>query len=135
MIAQLTIEDRDLGNERSVSDTLIEDRRCGPADLDEVLDQVEIEQELWHVLALRAEGGMPGPKERMKRRRVVAGPLNNPLIEAYERLYARLSKELNAAGDLYEKMALSQAARALINAIETESSSTVHMRNDEPRTR
>jgi hypothetical protein len=52
--------------------------------------------------------------------RKVAGPLNDPLIEAYERLYARLSKELDAAEDLREKMALSVAARALTNAIETE---------------
>jgi hypothetical protein len=50
----------------------------------------------------------------------VAGPLNDPLIEAYERLYARLTKEQDETGDLYQRMALSQAARALVNAIENE---------------
>jgi len=52
--------------------------------------------------------------------RMVAGPLNEPLIEAYECLYARLTKELDEIKDLYQKMALSQAARALVNAIENE---------------
>ena len=52
--------------------------------------------------------------------RRVAGPLNDPLIEAYERLHARLTKEQDEAEDLYQKMALSQAARALVNAIENE---------------
>lgn len=52
--------------------------------------------------------------------RRVAGPLNGPLIEAYERLHARLAKEQEKAKDLYQKMALSQATRALVNAIENE---------------
>ena len=52
--------------------------------------------------------------------RRVAGPLNDPLIEAYERLHARLTKEQDKAEDLYQKMALSQATRALVNAIENE---------------
>ena len=56
--------------------------------------------------------------EANKRR--AAGPLNEPLMEAYERMYARLTKELDEATDLYEKMAPSQAARALVNALETE---------------
>lgn len=55
----------------------------------------------------------------MQDRRVV-GPLNDPLIDAYERLYDRLAKELDEVEDLYQKMALSQAARALVNAIEYE---------------
>lgn len=52
--------------------------------------------------------------------RGVAGPLNDPLIEAYEHLHARLTLEMNTTEDLNERMALSQAARALVNAIETE---------------
>jgi hypothetical protein len=55
----------------------------------------------------------------LERRRVV-GPLNDPLIEAYERLHARLTKEQEESKDLYQKMALSQATRALVNAIENE---------------
>lgn len=35
--------------------------------------------------------------------RRVAGPLNDPLIEAYERLHDRLTKEQDDAGDLYQK--------------------------------
>ena len=59
-------------------------------------------------------------KRRVAEDRKVAGPLNEPLIEAYERLYARLAKEMDEVGDVYQKMALSQAARALVNALETE---------------
>lgn len=59
-------------------------------------------------------------KRSMAEDRTVAGPLHDPLIEAYERLYARLAREQDEAGNLYERMALSQAARALVNAIETE---------------
>jgi hypothetical protein len=55
----------------------------------------------------------------LERRRVV-GPLNDPLIEAYESLHARLAKEQEEAKDLYQEMALSQATRALVNAIENE---------------
>lgn len=121
LIAQLTPENRDPGNERSVTDALIEERRSGPADLDEVLDQHEIEREAFQrVLALPEDGEMPRPEEPMKLRRAVAGPLNNPLIVAYQHLYERLSKELNTAKDLHQKMALSVAAKALVNAIETE---------------
>ena len=61
LIAQLAPEDRDPGNERSVSAALIDERRSEPADLDEVLDQYEIEQALRRVLALRGDGGMPRP--------------------------------------------------------------------------
>lgn len=50
----------------------------------------------------------------------VAGPLNDPLIQAYERLHDRLAKEQNEAEELYQKMALSRAVRALLNAIEIE---------------
>ena len=52
--------------------------------------------------------------------RRVAGPLNDPLIEAYERLHARLAKEQDEVENLYQKMALGQAARALVNAIDNE---------------
>ena len=119
LIAQLTPEDRDPGNERSVSDALIEERRCGPADLDQFFDEME-QEDLRRNRDLRDSGNIPRFEKQMKSRRLVAGPLSNPLIEAYERLYARLSKELDEAEDSNEKMALSQAARALINAIETE---------------
>lgn len=119
LIAQLAADDSDPGNERSVTYALLEERRSGPADLDEVLDQFEIERDAFHrVLADREHGEMPYPEEPVRRR--VVGPLNHPLIEAYERLYARLNRELNAAPNLYERLALSQATRALINAIETE---------------
>ncbi len=121
LIAQLAPEDRDPGNERSVTEALIEERRSGPADLDQLFDQYEMEQEAFRrVRYLRAGGEMPRPEKRMKRPRLVAGPLNNPLIGAYQHLYERLSKELNTAEDLHQKMALSVAARALVNAIETE---------------
>lgn len=59
-------------------------------------------------------------KRRVAEDRRVAGPLYDPLIEAYERLHARLAKEIDEVEDVYQKMALSQAARALVNALDTE---------------
>jgi hypothetical protein len=110
LIAQLTPENRDPGNECSVTDALIEERRSGPADLDDVFDQYEIEREAFRcALDLRRGGEMPRPEHTIEGRRV-AGPLNNPIIEAYKHLYARLSEQLNSAEDLHEKMALCVAA-------------------------
>ena len=77
------------------------------------------------VNSVTAEDDMTRRRSEVCNRRVaegrrVAGPLNDPLIEAYERLYTRLTREQDEAEDTYQKMALSQAARALINAIENE---------------
>jgi len=68
----------------------------------------------------RRRNEVPKHKVAAKEERMLAGPLNDPLIEAYERLYARMTQEQAEVDDLYQKMALSQAARALINAIENE---------------
>jgi len=118
LIAQLAPNDSDPANERSVTYALREERRSGPADLNEVLDQCEIERDAFHrILANRGHGEIPYPEEPSRRR--VVGPLNNPLITAYVRLYARLNRELNASPNLFERLTLSHATRTLINAIET----------------
>src|SRR6476469_8586957 len=81
LIAQLTNEDRNPANERSVTEALLEERRSGPADLDEVLNQYEAEWGRFHrVLAIQEGDRLPSFEEG--RPRSVIEPLNNPLIEA-----------------------------------------------------
>jgi len=48
------------------------------------------------------------------------GPINTPLIEAYQRLHDKLQREMNTTTDFNDRMALGTAMRAIENAIDIE---------------
>jgi len=56
----------------------------------------------------------------MKNRQKVAGPVNNPQVEAYQKLRRRFDKERKAAKTIYEQIALGKAARLMMLAAEDE---------------
>ncbi len=56
----------------------------------------------------------------MRNKQKVAGPVNHPQVQAYQKLWRRFEKERKAAKTIYEQIALAKAARVMMLAAEDE---------------